>query len=49
MPTLHVCPLSRPARDGAATGQSHVVTLINQETIVERPVLSIPSGISSSR
>jgi len=38
MPTLHVCPLSRLNETVAATGASHVVTLINQGTLVERPV-----------
>jgi predicted protein tyrosine phosphatase len=37
MPTLHVCPLSRLNETVTATGASHVVTLINQGTPVERP------------
>jgi predicted protein tyrosine phosphatase len=37
MPTLHVCPLSRLHETVTATGASHVVTLINRSTLVERP------------
>ncbi len=37
MPTLHVCPLSRLHETVLATGASHVVTLINRDTLVERP------------
>jgi predicted protein tyrosine phosphatase len=37
MPTLHVCPLSRLHDTVAETGASHVVTLINRDTVVERP------------
>jgi predicted protein tyrosine phosphatase len=37
MPTLHVCSLSRLAETVAATRASHVVTLINAATVVERP------------
>lgn len=37
MPTLHVCSLSRLHDTVAATGASHVVTLINAATVVERP------------
>lgn len=37
MPTLHVCSLARLHETVFATGASHVVTLINRETIVERP------------
>ena len=37
MPTLHVCPLARLHDTVAATGASHVVTLINAATVVERP------------
>ena len=37
MPTLHVCPLSRLHDTVLATGASHVVTLINRDTLVERP------------
>ena len=37
MPTLHVCPLARLHDTVAATGASHVVTLINAATAVERP------------
>ena len=37
MPTLHVCPLSRLVETVAATGASHVVTLIGRETCVECP------------
>ena len=37
MPTLHVCPLSRLHETVLATGASHVVTLINRDTLVECP------------
>lgn len=37
MPTLHVCPLSRLHETVTATRASHVVTLINRGTLVERP------------
>ena len=37
MPTLHVCSLRRLHETAAATGASHVVTLINAATAVERP------------
>jgi predicted protein tyrosine phosphatase len=37
MPTLHVCPLAQLHDTVAATGASHVVTLINAATVVERP------------
>jgi predicted protein tyrosine phosphatase len=37
MPTLHVCPLSRLLETVTVTGASHVVTLINRDTPVERP------------
>ena len=37
MPTLHVCPLAHLHDTVAATGASHVVTLINSGTAVERP------------
>lgn len=37
MPTLHVCSLARLHETVAATGASHVVTLINDLTRVERP------------
>ena len=37
MPTLHVCSLSRLHETVVATGASHVVTLINSDTIVECP------------
>ena len=42
MPSLHVCSLSRLHDTVAATGASHVVTLINAGTPVERPG-SIPA------
>jgi predicted protein tyrosine phosphatase len=41
MPVLHVCPLSSLHETVASTGASHVVTLINAGTPVERPA-SIP-------
>ena len=37
MPTIHVSSLSRLHETVAATGASHVVTLINAKTPVERP------------
>lgn len=37
MPTLHVSSLSRLHETVAAVGASHVVTLINANTVVERP------------
>ncbi len=37
MPTLHVCSLARLHETVATTGASHVVTLINAATVVERP------------
>ncbi|WP_230530686.1 tyrosine phosphatase family protein [Microvirga roseola] len=37
MPTLHVCPLSRLHDTVAETRASHVVTLINTGSAVERP------------
>jgi predicted protein tyrosine phosphatase len=37
MPSIHVSPLSRLHEIVAATGASHVVTLINAQTPVERP------------
>ena len=42
MPSIHVSPLSRLHDTVAATGASHVVTLINAQTPVERPP-SIPA------
>lgn len=38
MPTLHVCSLSRLEETVAATGASHVVTLVSVGTPVARPV-----------
>ncbi|MCE1234947.1 MAG: tyrosine phosphatase family protein [Hyphomicrobiales bacterium] len=43
MPALHVCSLSRLADTVAATGASHVATLINAGTPVVRPS-SIPAA-----
>jgi predicted protein tyrosine phosphatase len=37
MPTLHVCSLARLHDTVAAAGASHMVTLINAATAVERP------------
>ncbi len=37
MPAVHVCPLSQVAPTVAASGASHLVTLINLATPVERP------------
>ncbi len=37
MPTLHVCSLARLHDTVASTGASHIVTLINKATAVERP------------
>jgi predicted protein tyrosine phosphatase len=42
MPTLHVCPLALLHETVTATGASHVVTLINHGTPVERPVAIAP-------
>ena len=39
MPTLHVCPLSRLPETVAATGASHMLTLVNVGTPMERPAL----------
>lgn len=44
MPTLHVSPLSKLDATVAACGASHLVTLINVNTKVERP-----AGIEESR
>ncbi|PZO02866.1 MAG: protein tyrosine phosphatase [Hyphomicrobiales bacterium] len=43
MPTLHVSPLSKLAETVAAVRASHLVTLINVGTVVERPA-SIVEG-----
>ena len=37
MPAVHVCPLSQLAPTVAASGASHLITLINLSTPVERP------------
>lgn len=37
MPAVHVCPLSQLAPTVAASGASHVITLIDVATPVERP------------
>ena len=42
MPRIHVCSLSRMSATVAAAGASHLVTLINSGTPVERPG-SIPA------
>ena len=42
MPTLHVCPLSRLHDTVAETRASHVVTLINVGSAVERPPAIAP-------
>ncbi len=44
MPTLHVSPLSRLPETVAAARASHLVTLINVGTVVERP-----AGIAADR
>lgn len=44
MPTLHVSPLSKLRETVARSGASHLVTLINVGTVVERP-----PGIAESR
>jgi predicted protein tyrosine phosphatase len=44
MPTLHVCPLSKLHDTVRDTGASHVVTLINVGSAVERP-----SGLTPER
>ncbi len=43
MPTLHVCPLSRLHQVVERVGASHVVTLINVATPVERPASVDPA------
>ncbi|MGO4572986.1 tyrosine phosphatase family protein [Microvirga sp. 2TAF3] len=42
MPTLHVCSLSRLHDTVAETRASHVVTLINDGSLVERPTAITP-------
>jgi predicted protein tyrosine phosphatase len=42
MPVIHVSSLSRLHETVAATGASHVVTLININTVVERPASVAP-------
>lgn len=42
MPTLHVSSLARLHDTVAAVGASHVVTLINVNTVVERPACILP-------
>src|SRR4051794_40540456 len=42
MPTLHVCSLAKLAETVAATRASHIVTLINHGTLVERPASIAP-------
>ncbi|MFD0937198.1 tyrosine phosphatase family protein, partial [Methylobacterium trifolii] len=42
MPTLHVCPLSRLPETVAATGASHLLTLVNVGTPMQRPA-AIPA------
>ena len=37
MSAIYVCPLSRLAKTVHRTGARHVVTLINQDTLVDRP------------
>lgn len=44
MPAVHVCPLSQLAPTVAATGASHLVTLINLATPVERPDTIAPEN-----
>lgn len=39
MPILHVCPLSRLPETVAATGASHLLTLVNVGTPMERPAV----------
>jgi predicted protein tyrosine phosphatase len=39
MPNIYVCPLSRLPETVSATGASHVLTLINVGTPLERPAL----------
>jgi predicted protein tyrosine phosphatase len=41
MPSIHVCPLSRISMTVAETDASHLISLINDTTAVERPA-SIP-------
>ena len=44
MPAVHVCPLSQLAPTVAASGASHLVTLINLATPVERPDTIAPEN-----
>lgn len=44
MPTLHVVPLSKLASTVAAVGASHLVTLINVGSAVERPATILPKN-----
>ena len=44
MPTLHVCPLSRLPDTVAATGASHVLTLVTHGTALERPAAIAPEN-----
>jgi predicted protein tyrosine phosphatase len=44
MPSLHVCSLSRLPETVAATGASHVLTLINVGTPLERPAVIAPEN-----
>lgn len=43
MPTLHVSPLSKLHETVARVGASHLVTLINVNTVVERPASILES------
>lgn len=42
MPRVYVCSLSRIGATVAQTGASHLVTLINADTLVERPASILP-------
>jgi predicted protein tyrosine phosphatase len=42
MPSIHVCSLSRLHDTVTRVGASHVLTLINVNTVVERPALIAP-------
>lgn len=44
MPAVHVCPLSQIAPTVAASGASHLITLINLDTPVARPDAIAPEN-----
>lgn len=44
MPDIHVCPLNKLARTAKRTGASHIATLINADTRVDRPYSVSPDN-----